>query len=110
MSKESNYVTETMFVSRITCKGKVESLEHGFRLKDEQPFSVYIRPKTLTTMERDVLLNYKLYKEDAASEVPVPLFGWVELEVVEIAPSASLLSNYDIYWGAGDYGVPVYDE
>ena len=110
MSKESNYVTETMFVSRITCKGKVESLEHGFRLKDEQPFSVYIRPKTLTTMERDVLLNCKLYKEDAASEVPVPLFGWVELEVVEIAPSASLLSNYDIYWGAGDYGVPVYDE
>lgn len=102
-----NYVTEQMFVSRITSKGKVESLAGGFRLKDGAPFSVYVRPKSLTTLERDMLLDCRLYCEEQSSTVPVPLFTWVELEVVEIAPSDTLLESYDIWWGAGDEGTPI---
>lgn len=90
-----------MSVSRIVAKGQVESLANGFHLKGYKPFSVYIRPKTLTTLERDVLLNCKLYKEALHSPVPVPLFTWVELCIISIAPDAELLKGYDIYWGAG---------
>lgn len=103
-------VTDEMFVSRITSKGKVESLANGFKLQDGQPFSVYIRPKTLTTLERDVLLDCRLYCEEQSSPVPVPLFTWVELEVLEIAPSEKLLESYDIYWGAGNEGTPSESE
>ena len=49
-----------------------------------------------------MLLNCKLYKEDEFSEVPVPLFSWVELVITEIAPSDELLNSYDMYWGSGD--------
>ena len=102
MSAKDNYVSETMFVSRIVAKGKIESLNNGFKLKDSAPFSVYDRPKTLTTLERDMLLNCTLYKEDECSIVPVPLFSWVELVITEIAPNEELLNSYDIYWGSGD--------
>lgn len=90
-----------MSAGRIVSKGKISDLSKGFRLKEHQPFSVYVRPKTLTTLERDVMLNCRLYSEEEFSEVPVSLFGWVELCIVEIAPSKELLNNYDIYWGAG---------
>lgn len=97
----NNYISPEMSAGRIVSKGKISSLSNGFRLKESKPFSVYVRPKTLSTMERDVLLNCKLYAEEEFSEVPVPLFGWVELCIVEIAPNAELLNNFDIYWGAG---------
>jgi hypothetical protein len=102
MSKNKNYVSEAMFVSRIVSKGKITDLSSGFKLKDNAPFSVYVRPKTLTTLERDTLLNCKLYKEDDFGECPVPLFTWVELVVIEIAPGAVDLNSYDIYYGSGD--------
>jgi len=102
MGAKDNYVSETMFVSRIVAKGKIESLNNGFKLKDSAPFSVYVRPRTLTTLERDMLLNCKLYKEDECSIVPVPLFSWVELVITEIAPNEELLNSYDMYWGSGD--------
>lgn len=104
MSKEINnsYVSPEMSAGRIVSKGKITDLTNGFRLKERKPFSVYIRPKTLTTLERDVMLNCKLYAEEEFSEVPVSLFSWVELCIVEIAPSAELLNSYVIYWGAGN--------
>ncbi len=97
----NNHISPEMSAGRIVSKGKIGSLSNGFRLKESKPFSVYVRPKTLTTMERDVLLNCKLYAEEEFCEVPVNLFGWVELCIVEIAPSEELLKGYDIYWGAG---------
>ncbi|MDH6308131.1 hypothetical protein M2451_002650 [Dysgonomonas sp. PFB1-18] len=102
MSKNKNYVSETMFVSRIVAKGKVTDLTNGFKLKDGAPFSIYVRPKTLTTLDRDAIINCKLYKEDDFSECPVSLFTWVELVLIEIAPSEDLLGKYEIYWGSGD--------
>ena len=102
MSAKDNYVSETMFVSRIVAKGKIENLNNGFKLKDGATFSIYVRPKTLTTLERDMLLNCKLYKEDEFSACPINLFTWVELVITEIAPNTELLNSYDMYWGSGD--------
>lgn len=100
-----NYVGEQMFVSRISAKGKITNLTNGFRLKGGVPFSVYVRPKNLSTMERDILLSCKLYQEDTYSDVPVSLFSWVELVITSIAPNATLLNGYDIYWGSGDAAI-----
>lgn len=97
----NNYVSPEMSAGRIVSKGKISDLSKGFRLKDGKPFSVYVRPKTLSTLERDVMLNCKLYAEEEFGDVPVTLFSWVELCIVEIAPSTELLNGYDIYWGAG---------
>lgn len=90
-----------MSAGRIVSKGKISDLTNGFRLAERKPFSVYVRPKTLSTLERDVIINCKLYSEKEFGEVPVPLFGWVELCIIEIAPDTELLKGYDIYWGAG---------
>lgn len=97
----NNYISPEMSAGRIVSKGKISDLSKGFRLKESRPFSVYVRPKTLSTLERDVMLNCKLYAEEEFSEVPVTLFSWVGLCIIEIAPSAELLNSYDIYWGAG---------
>lgn len=97
----NNYISPEMSAGRIVSKGKISDLSKGFRLKESRPFSVYVRPQTLSTLERDVMLNCKLYAEEEFSEVPVTLFSWVELCIIEIAPSAELLNSYDIYWGAG---------
>lgn len=102
MEYNNRFVSPEMSVSRIVAKGKVGDLSNGFSLKGGKPFTVYIRPKTLSTLERDVLLNCKLYAESEFSEVPVPLFCWVELYITEIAPSDELLNGYDIYWGSGN--------
>lgn len=100
---DKKYVSEQVFSSRITAKGKVTSLTGGFKLKDEQPFSVYVRPKTLTTLERDVVISARLYKEEECSDVPVTLFGWQPLMICELAASnAALLATYDIYYGCGN--------
>lgn len=111
MSAKNNYVSEQMFNSRITCHGQVTDLSNGFKLKDEQPFSLYIRPKAATAGAQDVLVSVKLYKEDECSPIPVTLHGWQEFMAVELdASNAELLARYDIYWGAGDIGTPVVTE
>lgn len=108
MDTSNNYVSEQVFSSRIVSHGQVESLAHGFRLKDGQPFSLYIRPKSVTTVTTDVLVNVRLYKEDKCSPMPVGVYCWQELMAVELdASNAELLNEYEIYWGAGNTGTPV---
>lgn len=101
-----NYVSEGMFLQRIVSHGQVTDLSKPFKLKDEQPFSVYIRPKAATT-EVDVMLSARLYKEDECAPVPVTIHAWQELEIVELdSTNKTLLEKYDIYWGAGNTGIP----
>lgn len=104
----NNYVSEQVFSSRIVSHGRIENLTDGFRLKDEQPFSLYIRPKSVTTVTTDVLVNARLYKDSQCSPVPVSVYCWQELMVVELdASNDALLETYEIYWGAGNTGVPA---
>lgn len=102
MAGNSNYVSEQMFVSRICSHGQVTDLTNGFKLKDEQPFSLFVKPKSATTGVVAVMVDVRLYKETECSPCPCTLNGWQELEVVELAASnAELLERYDIYWGCG---------
>lgn len=102
MAGNTNYVTEQMFVSRICSHGQVKDLSKAFKLKDEQPFSMFIKSKSATTGVVAVTVDVRLYKETEASACPCTLNCWQELEVVEIAASnAELLDKYDIYWGCG---------
>lgn len=108
MANNSNYVTEQMFSSRIACHGQITDLSKGFRLLNDQPFSLYIRPKSATTTLVDVLVNVKLYKEDSCSPMPVRIYGWNELLTLELdASNAGLLEQFEIYWGAGNTGIPA---
>lgn len=101
MAGNTNYVSEQMFVSRICSHGQVTDLSKGFKLKDEQPFSLFVKPKSATTGVA-ITVDVRLYKETEASPCPCTLNSWQELEVVELAASnAELLEKYDIYWGCG---------
>ena len=101
MKKDNRYVEPNMSISRITAKGQITNLSNGFELKGGAFFSIYVRPKTLTTLERDAIISCQLYGDNQCSDVPVPLFAWCELCITKIAPSSTLLNSYDIYWGAG---------
>lgn len=104
----SKYVSEQMFVSRICSHGQVTDLTEAFKLKDEQPFSVFVKPKSATSGVVAIELSLRLYQEESCTQCPVTLNSWQELEVVELAASnASLLANYDIYWGSGSAATPL---
>lgn len=84
---------------RFLSHGKITDLTNGF--SKNYPFSVYIRPKD-TTLQTDVTVSCRLYCETENSELPVPLCDWTPAAIVEIAPNAISLDDYDVYWGAGN--------
>lgn len=102
MAGNTNYVSEQMFVSRICSHGQVTDLSKSFKLKDEQPYSLFVKPKSTTTGATAIMVDVRLYKESESSPCPCTLNSWQRLEVVELAASnAALLEEYDIYWGCG---------
>ncbi len=101
MNENYGYISEFMSGGRILSHGKITSLTGGFKLPGEQPFTIYVRPKT-TVSGSDILISVKCYSEELTSEAPFPYGDWSPLAIREIAPSETLLSNVDIYWGCGD--------
>lgn len=101
MGKVGN-VTNEMNATRICSHGKITSLATEFSLPGDVPFSLYVRPKAATD-ETDVVIPCKLYQDDAASDCPFGFKYWTEPAVKEVSANASLLTDYDVYWGAGDY-------
>lgn len=89
-----------MYSLRILSKGKVKDLSKGFNLGGV-PFSVFVRPKN-ATMETNVILPCKLICDKQAGDFPVPLNDWTPGVIVEISPNAINLTDYDVYWGAGE--------
>lgn len=84
---------------RILSHGQIDDLSAVFKMKT--PFSVYVRPKQ-TNLDSDVLLNCKCICDDEMSVLPVALNDWTPAMIVEIAPNAISLADYDVYWGAGN--------
>lgn len=91
---------KVMYSLRILSKGKVEDLSNGFNLGGV-PFSVFVRPKK-AVMETNVVLPCKLICDKQAGDFPVPLGDWTPGVIVEISPDAISLTDYDVYWGAGE--------
>lgn len=89
-----------MYSLRILSKGKIENLSGGFSLNGV-PFSIYVRPKKVT-MEHDTLVNCRLLCDKEVSEFPVPINDWTPAMIAEISPDAISLSDFDVYWGAGE--------
>lgn len=101
---QKGYISEFMNGGRIVAHGKIESLANGFKLPNNIPFSVYVRPKTTSNTEAlDVLLNVKCYQDEKASDAPVVLNDWTPMAIIEILPDMNVLGEYDIYWGSGSY-------
>lgn len=84
---------------RILSHGQITDLANGFR--KNVPFSVYVRPKT-DTIATDILLKCLCFCDEEQTFLPVPINDWTPAAIVEIAPNAIDLSEYDVYWGAGN--------
>jgi hypothetical protein len=93
-------MSSEMYSLRILSKGQITDLSKGFGLNGI-PFSIYVRKKTVS-LETDLLVGCQLICDDRFSEIPVPVGDWTPAAIVKIAPGAIALSEYDVYWGAGE--------
>lgn len=93
-------MNDIMYSLRILSKGKITDLTKGFDLKGV-PFSIYCRKKAVS-MDTDLVINCQLLCDNTTGELPVPVGDWTPAEIVKLAPSAISLSDYDVYWGAGE--------
>ena len=88
-----------MYSLRILSKGKITDLSKGFSLG--VPFTVFVKPKK-AVMETCTLLNCKLICDKQAGELPVLAGDWTPGAISSISPNGIDLSEYDVYWGAGE--------
>lgn len=86
---------------RIIAKGRLTDLSKGFKLPNNLPFSIYLRPKT-GAMENDTIVRCRLICDKEAGEFPVPVSDWTPGKIVELPPNAIDTDKYEIYWGASD--------
>lgn len=86
---------------RILSHGRIDDLSAGFKLRHSIPFSVYVRPKEMT-LDHDMVIQAKCICDENVSALPVALNDWTPAAIVEIAPNAIDLSEYEVYWGAGN--------
>lgn len=59
---QKGYISEFMNGGRILSHGKIESLSQGFKLPNDTPFSVYIRPKDTASEALDTVLSVKCFR------------------------------------------------
>lgn len=90
-----------MYSLRILSKGQITDLTNGSKLNGGVPFSVFVRPKK-PSMEQNTIIQCKCLCDKEASDFPVPVGDWTPAAIVEISPDAISLSDYDVYWGAGE--------
>ncbi len=90
---------------RVLSHGKITDLSNGFSLNGT-PFSVWVRHKVMSLMSpstgTDVLLRCRLICDKEASDLPVTIGDWTPAMIAEISPDAISLSDFDVYWGAGE--------
>ena len=86
--------------TRILSHGQIEDLSEGYRA--DYPFSVYLRPKEGVEYQDDVLVKCRCMCDKELSDLPVAVGDWTTAAIVELAPDAIPLDEYDVYWGAGN--------
>ena len=96
---QKGYISEFMNGGRILSHGKIESLSQGFKLPNDTPFSVYIRPKDTASEALDTVLSVKCYQDERFSDAPIAYNDWSPMAIVEIATSIGVAvlgwSRYD---------------
>lgn len=93
-------MSSEMYSLRILSKGQITDLTNGFDLKGV-PFSIYVRKKAVS-LDTDLLVSCQLICDNGFGEFPVPVSDWTPAAIVKLAPGAIALSEYDVYWGAGE--------
>jgi len=101
---KSGYISEFMAGGRILSHGKITSLANGFHLKNNVPFTIYVKP-TNGTSDIDTVLPVQLSEEDAITNAPVLFYEWSPLAISMIG-ATNATDNNDIYWGAGEEAEP----
>ena len=86
--------------TRILSHGQITDLSQGY--KADYPFSVYLRPKEGVGYQDDVLVRCRCMCDREMSDLPVAVGDWTTAAIVELAPDAIPLDEYDVYWGAGN--------
>ena len=86
--------------TRILSHGQITDLSEGYRA--DYPFSVYLRPKEGVEYQDDVLVRCRCMCDKEMSDLPVAVGDWTTAAIVELAPDAIPLDEYDVYWGAGN--------
>ena len=86
--------------TRILSHGQITDLSEGYRA--DYPFSVYLRPKEGVEYQDDVLVKCRCMCDKELSDLPVAVGDWTTAAIVELAPDAIPLDEYDVYWGAGN--------
>ena len=86
--------------TRILSHGQITDLSEGY--KADYPFSVYLRPKEGVEYQDDVLVRCRCMCDKELSDLPVAVGDWTTAAIVELAPDAIPLDEYDVYWGAGN--------
>ena len=86
--------------TRILSHGQITDLSQGY--KADYPFSVYLRPKEGVEYQDDVLVRCRCMCDKEMSDLPVAAGDWTTAAIVELAPDAIPLDEYDVYWGAGN--------
>ena len=99
MSWNKYYPFNTAENSRILKHSQLVSLSSNFD-NGGNPFTVFIRPKT-TSYTTSILLNVQLIQDDSASYLPFLVNSWSPCIIQKIIADTSILTDYDIYIGAG---------
>lgn len=86
--------------TRILSHGQITDLSQGY--KADYPFSIYLRPKEGVEYQDDVLVRCRCMCDKEMSDLPVAVGDWTTAAIVELAPDAIPLDEYDVYWGAGN--------
>lgn len=89
-----------MYSLRILSKGQVNDISKGFSLNGV-PFSVFVKPKKVS-METGIIIDCKLICDKEPGAFPVPVNDWTPGAITEISPNGIDLTEYDVYWGAGE--------
>lgn len=94
------FIMNEMNILRILAKGQITSLSSGFSLGGK-PFSIFIRSKQ-PTLSTNMVVNCKLICDKEAGAFPCALGDWTPGAIAEISPNAIDLTEFDVYWGAGE--------
>ena len=94
-------ISDTLFANRINEVGKITDLTSDFTLRNQEAFSLYIHPKKDTD---DIIIPVKVrpLRNEDYLDCPFTLDDWNSISVVSIKANAIDLTNYDVWWGAGD--------
>ena len=89
-----------MNILRILAKGQIQDLSSGFSLGGN-PFSIFVRSKR-ASLETNTIVNCTLICDKEAGDFPVQIGDWTPGAIAEISPNAIDLTEFDVYWGAGE--------